>query len=61
VKCVEEWPSQLEQILQKDGAGLLTSVIDSAGGEIMQQVTKILKDGGRLVCYGMYVLIIFGV
>jgi NADPH:quinone reductase-like Zn-dependent oxidoreductase len=63
----EDWPSQLSKIL---GEALLDCVIDSAGGEILQQTTKILKGGGKpfviissgcliylsgkVVCYGMY-------
>lgn len=31
----------------------LDAVIDSAGGDIMGQVTNILKQGGKVVCYGM--------
>jgi NADPH:quinone reductase-like Zn-dependent oxidoreductase len=31
----------------------LDVVIDSAGGEILQQTSKILKSGGRVVVYGM--------
>ena len=35
---------------------MLDAIIDSAGGDIMGQAGKILKQGGRVVCYGMYVL-----
>ena len=31
----------------------LDSVIDSAGGDIMKQTLKLLKSGGKVVCYGM--------
>ena len=35
---------------------MLDVIIDSGGGEnLMQQVSRILKSGGRLVCYGMSV------
>ena len=35
---------------------MLDVIIDSGGGEnLMQQVSRILKCGGRLVCYGMSV------
>lgn len=35
---------------------MLDAVIDSAGGDIMGQTGKILKLGGRVVCYGMCVV-----
>ncbi|KAF9014298.1 hypothetical protein BDQ17DRAFT_1342466 [Cyathus striatus] len=31
----------------------LDAVIDSGGGDIMGQISKYLKQGGRVVCYGM--------
>jgi len=39
--------------LQKEGNGLLDAVIDSAGGDIAEKTSKILKPGGRIVAYGM--------
>lgn len=50
-----DWPSSLESLLVKDGGKkpLLSTVIDSAGGEIMSQVSRILKTGGKVVVYGM--------
>ncbi|KAF8177240.1 chaperonin 10-like protein [Pholiota molesta] len=39
-------------LLNKKGA-MLDAIIDSAGGDIMGQAGKILKQGGRVVCYGM--------
>ena len=43
-------------MLTKDklGSGVLDVVIDSGGGEIMIQTSKILKHGGKVICYGMY-------
>ncbi len=35
---------------------MLDAIIDSAGGDIMGQTGKILKLGGRVVCYGMCVV-----
>ena len=32
---------------------MLDAIIDSGGGDIMGQAGKILKQGGRVVCYGM--------
>ncbi|KAF5378269.1 hypothetical protein D9615_008738 [Tricholomella constricta] len=51
----KDWPSQIATLLAKDknGGGELDVVIDSGGGEIMGQTSKILKQGGRVVCYGM--------
>ncbi|OBZ65768.1 putative zinc-type alcohol dehydrogenase-like protein YogA, partial [Grifola frondosa] len=56
----DNWPAQLEQILKRDSANSggaqtaqLSAVIDSAGGDIMGQTSKIIKSGGRVVVYGM--------
>jgi NADPH:quinone reductase-like Zn-dependent oxidoreductase len=52
----EDWPGQLAKLLAKQGGSvLLDAVIDSGGGDIMGQVNKILKPGGKVVVYGMYV------
>ena len=51
----EDWPGQLAKLLAKRGGSvLLDAVIDSGGGDIMGQVNKILKPGGKVVVYGMY-------
>ncbi|KIJ61516.1 hypothetical protein HYDPIDRAFT_115660 [Hydnomerulius pinastri MD-312] len=51
----KEWANQLAKILQQQtaGSGLIDAVIDSGGGDIMGQVNKILKPGGKVVVYGM--------
>ncbi|KAI0957910.1 hypothetical protein AcW1_006149 [Taiwanofungus camphoratus] len=59
----EDWPTQLESMLKtnsiigdgrhRSGVALLSSVIDSAGGDIVNRTSKILKNGGRVVVYGM--------
>lgn len=51
----KDWPAQLGKLLVKNsGKGaLLSAVIDSGGGDIMGQVGKILKPGGKVVVYGM--------
>ncbi|KAG5635627.1 hypothetical protein H0H81_010588 [Sphagnurus paluster] len=51
----KNWPAQLAALLgkNKDGKKELDVVVDSGGGEIMTQTGKILKQGGRVVCYGM--------
>lgn len=66
IKCadvdVDNWPSQLEAKLKEAGGGkkgddiLLTSVIDSGGGDIMGKVGRTLRKGGKVVVYGMCVL-----
>jgi NADPH:quinone reductase-like Zn-dependent oxidoreductase len=51
----ENWPSQIGALLTKNSkkGATLDAIIDSAGGDIMGQAGKILKQGGRVVCYGM--------
>ncbi|KAK2462463.1 hypothetical protein APHAL10511_005433 [Amanita phalloides] len=53
-----DWPSRIAALLLRDakengGKDVLDVVIDSAGGDIMAQTGKILKQGGSVVCYGM--------
>jgi NADPH:quinone reductase-like Zn-dependent oxidoreductase len=50
---VEDWPSELVKMLEKEHNGLLDAVIDSAGRGIVDQTSKLLKPGGRIVAYGM--------
>ncbi|SDA03037.1 BZ3500_MvSof-1268-A1-R1_Chr11-1g03271 [Microbotryum saponariae] len=45
------WPKQLQALLPKDRP-YLDSVIDSGGGPIATQVSRLLKDGGTVSCYG---------
>jgi NADPH:quinone reductase-like Zn-dependent oxidoreductase len=50
----EYWPAQIGALLAKEKKGLtLDAIIDSGGGDIMGQAGKLLKHGGRVVCYGM--------
>lgn len=52
----EDWPIDLANLLNQNtnGMGKIDVVIDSGGGDqLMIQVGKILKNGGRVVCYGM--------
>ena len=52
----ENWPHQLTELLaERGGSGSLDAVIDSGGCGIMVQVQKVLKPGGKVVVYGMYV------
>ncbi|KAF9449462.1 NAD(P)-binding protein [Macrolepiota fuliginosa MF-IS2] len=47
------WPVQIASLLKNSTNSELDAVIDSGGGDIMTKVTKSLKQGGRVVCYGM--------
>ena len=60
----KDWPAQLAKLLElvggsgRNGApevslSLLDAVVDSGGGEVMAQVNKVLKPGGKVVVYGM--------
>ncbi|KAH6903096.1 hypothetical protein BKA70DRAFT_1303236 [Coprinopsis sp. MPI-PUGE-AT-0042] len=49
----QDWPAQIKALMEKEKGALLDSVIDSSGGEILSKVGKILRHGGKLVCYGM--------
>ncbi|KAF8151082.1 hypothetical protein K438DRAFT_1688264 [Mycena galopus ATCC 62051] len=49
---VDSWPDDLGALLKGDGAQL-AAVIDSGGDEILAKTSKYLKNGGRVVCYGM--------
>ena len=46
------WPSDLGELLKEQNA-TLDAVIDSAGGDILNQTSRLMKAGGKLVCYGM--------
>ncbi|SGZ32348.1 BQ5605_C040g11860 [Microbotryum silenes-dioicae] len=45
------WTKQLQALLPKDHP-YLDSVVDSGGGPIATQVSRLLKDGGIVSCYG---------
>ncbi|KAF9473863.1 NAD(P)-binding protein [Pholiota conissans] len=50
----KDWWAQIGMLLNTNKKGaMLDAIIDSAGGDIMGQAGKILKQGGRVVCYGM--------
>jgi NADPH:quinone reductase-like Zn-dependent oxidoreductase len=49
----EDWPVKLEKLLESEGNGLLDAVIDSAGRDIAEKISKLLKSGGKVVAYGM--------
>ena len=51
--CAEDWPKQLGALLKAHGAGPLSTVIDAGGGEILAKTSALLKQGGRVVVYGM--------
>jgi len=48
------WPSELGKLLKERNA-TLDAVIDSAGGDILGQTSRLLRAGGKVVCYGMTV------
>lgn len=51
--CLSDtWPSELGKLLKESNA-TLDAVIDSAGGDILSQTSRLMKAGGKLVCYGM--------
>ncbi|KAJ4480089.1 NAD-P-binding protein [Lentinula aciculospora] len=51
------WPKEIHKLVRKNSpAGfpaMLDAVVDSGGGDIMASIGSILKQGGRVVCYGM--------
>ncbi|TFK36440.1 hypothetical protein BDQ12DRAFT_706376 [Crucibulum laeve] len=46
----KDWPVHMGRLLNGSS---LDSVIDSGGGDILGQTSKYLKQGGKVVCYGM--------
>jgi len=54
MRYLEDWPAQLGRLLGKAGKKpTLDVVIDSAGGDIIGQCSRMLALGARVVCYGM--------
>ncbi|EJF66218.1 NAD(P)-binding protein [Dichomitus squalens LYAD-421 SS1] len=49
-----DWPTQLGKLLKENGKGLLSAVIDAGGGDILGKTSPILKQGGRVVVFGMH-------
>lgn len=48
-----DWPKKIKSLLPKDRP-FLDSVVDSAGGNIPVEAQKAgLRDGGKVVCFGM--------
>lgn len=52
---VDKWPLELGKLLSSNKA-MLQVVIDAGGGDILAKVGKVLAQGGKLVCYGMFVI-----
>ncbi|KAF7773148.1 hypothetical protein Agabi119p4_5315 [Agaricus bisporus var. burnettii] len=49
-----DWPDHILAHLKKNSKNSqLDAVIDSSGGDIMGNVAKSLKQGGKVICYGM--------
>lgn len=53
--AVDKWPLELGKLLSSNKA-MLQVVIDAGGGDILAKVGKVLAQGGKLVCYGMFVI-----
>ena len=47
-----DWPRQLTSLLPPSRP-YLDCVVDSGGGAICNQTSRVLKQGGKVVCYGM--------
>lgn len=52
VRPAAAWPKTLATLLPKSRP-YLDAVIDSGGGPIVNQVTRVMKHGGVVSCYGM--------
>lgn len=50
---LDDWPVKLGNLLETENNGLLDAVIDSAGRDIVDKTSKLLKPGGKIVAYGM--------
>lgn len=48
----EQWVKTLREKLDEAGKGKLHAVIDGAGGPAIKDFPALLRDGGRIVCYG---------
>lgn len=48
-----KWPQQLGELLKKDGQSGLDVVVDGAGGDIVPKLLRVLKQGSKVVSYGM--------
>ncbi|RKP14828.1 NAD-P-binding protein [Piptocephalis cylindrospora] len=48
----DQWARTLRKELDTAGAGKLHAVIDGAGGPAIKDFPALLRDGGRIVCYG---------
>lgn len=53
-----DWPARLKAMIKEAGSPGLDAVIDSGGGDVLGMLGApgLLKFGGKVVCYGMYVL-----
>jgi NADPH:quinone reductase-like Zn-dependent oxidoreductase len=50
---LDDWPAQLQALLAKTDRPDLDSVIDGGGSDILTKVSRFLKPGGKVVCFGM--------
>lgn len=49
----KDWHVKLGNLLEKENNGLLDAVVDSAGRDIVEKTSKLLKPGGKIVAYGI--------
>lgn len=51
----KDWPAEIGALVQSHNqkGTMLDAVIDSGGGDILGQISNYLKQGGKVVCYGM--------
>ncbi|KAG2106766.1 uncharacterized protein F5147DRAFT_746199 [Suillus discolor] len=52
---LKDWPSHLVALLAKNSgkSAKIDAVLDSGGGDIITRVNSVLKQGGKVVVYGM--------
>ncbi|KAB5588473.1 hypothetical protein CTheo_8087 [Ceratobasidium theobromae] len=49
----ESWPKDLTALMKEHNTKGLDAIVDSAGGDILGKVSRILNNGAKVVCYGM--------
>lgn len=54
VNIAEDWEVKLGKMLREHNSSF-GAVIDSGGGQILTRISKLMKPGGKIICYGMYV------
>lgn len=54
----EDWGGQLAAIVKKTSNKPTVDAVIDSGGELIGEARKVLKQGGKIVCYGMYILLL---